>query len=191
MPTIAAIPAETPDFVPEKAVSNPNQIALGGLVFPALTLKTVIITLLAGAFATVLFDLFGQALSPIAGFAKLAPVPLATQTWAVVFGERFVPGGHLLHYVAGLIAYPVGWLFIWQPIVQKAVPKLHWLVSSAMYGVGLWVFALYFMAHLVAGNPPFLNFTGITYVALAGHVLFAVAAAWAANYLFARVPTEA
>lgn len=46
-----------------------------------------------------------------------------------------------------------------------------------LYGIALWVFALYFMAHLVAGNPAFLGFTGITWVALAGHILFAVVAA--------------
>jgi hypothetical protein len=34
------------------------------------------------------------------------------------------------------------------------------------------------MAHLVAGNPAFLGFTGITWVALVGHVLFALVAAW-------------
>ena len=46
-----------------------------------------------------------------------------------------------------------------------------------LYGVLLWVFALYVMAHLIAGNPPFLGFTGITWVALVGHVLFALVAA--------------
>jgi hypothetical protein len=166
------------------AAADTSAFHFAGLTFPALTIRTLYVVLFAGAFATVLFDLFGQALSPIAGFPNLAPVPLATQTWQVVFGERFVPGGHLLHYVAGLIAYPVGWLFIWQPLVQKILPKLHWFISSALYGVGLWVFALYFMAHLIAGNPPFLGFTGITYVALVGHILFAVAAAWSANLLF-------
>jgi hypothetical protein len=37
------------------------------------------------------------------------------------------------------------------------------------------------MAHLIAGNPAFLGFTGITWVALAGHVLFAVVAAEAVH----------
>ncbi|MBV6631975.1 MAG: hypothetical protein KI792_02965 [Alphaproteobacteria bacterium] len=152
---------------------------------PALTLRTFIVTIIAGSVATIFFDLFGQALSPMAGFAKLAPVPLATQTWGVVFGETYRPGGHLLHYIAGLIAYPVGWLFIWEPIVKRVAPFVPWLLSSIVYGVALWVFALYFMAHLVAGNPPFLNFTGITYVALVGHILFAVVAAAVYRYEFA------
>ena len=187
MSTIAVTPADLADHPVSATTARREHLTIAGLTFPALTVKTALVTLFAGALATIAFDLFGQALSPIAGFAKLAPVPLATQTWAVLFGERYVPGGHLLHYIAGLIAYPVGWLFIWQPIVQKILPKLHWSLSSAAYGVGLWVFALYFMAHLVAGNPAFLNFTGITYVALVGHVLFAVVAAWAADYLFKRI----
>lgn len=144
--------------------------------FPAIGIETLVSILLAGCVATVAFDLYGQALSPMMGFASLAPVPLATQTWAVVFGNSYTPGGHLLHYIAGLIAYPVGWLFIWRPL-QQSVMAMPWLVSAILYGVALWIFALYIMAHLVAGNPPFLGFTGITWVALAGHILFAVVAA--------------
>ncbi len=143
---------------------------------PALSLRTFVTMILAGCVATIAFDLFGQAISPMLGFASLAPVPLATQTWGVIFGQPYGPGGHLLHYIAGVIAYPVGWMFIWRPIVGSVLPGLPWLISAILYGVGLWVFALYFMAHLVAGNPAFLNFTGITWVALAGHVLFAIVA---------------
>lgn len=143
---------------------------------PSLSTYTLVTILVSGAVSTVFFDLFGQAISPMLGFANLAPVPLATQAWGVIFGQSYTPGGHLLHYVAGLFAYPFGWMFIWRPIVERIVP-LPWLVSSILYGVGLWVFALYIMAHLVAGNPAFLNFTGITWVALTGHILFAMVTA--------------
>ena len=40
------------------------------------------------------------------------------------------------------------------------------------YGVGLWVFALYIMAHLFAGLPPFLDFITLTWASLVGHLLF-------------------
>ena len=145
---------------------------------PPISLSTIVNMLVAGSVATIAFDFFGQSLSPMLGFANLAPVPLATQTWQVLLGNAYEPGGHFLHSVAGLIAYPVGWLFIWQPLVRRFAPKLGWFPSSLLYGVGLWIFAMFFMAHLVAGNPPFLGFTGITWVALVGHVLFAVVAAW-------------
>lgn len=143
---------------------------------PLLSAYTLVTMIVAGCVATIAFDLYGQAISPMLGFASLAPVPLATQTWGVLFGEAYGPGGHLLHYVAGIIAYPIGWMLIWRPIVHSVVP-LPWLISAVLYGVALWVFALYIMAHLVAGNPAFLGFTGITWVALAGHILFAVVAA--------------
>ena len=155
--------------------------------FDAQTLTTI---LLAGALATVAFDLFGQFISPLLKSiaspilgAKLAPVPLAQAVLAKVTG---IPGKELralgipygLHMLTGLIAYPLGHLLIVRPLAQRLVPTLPLIVPAIAYGIALWVFALYFMAHLVAGNPPFLGFGSITWVALWGHILFAVVAAW-------------
>ncbi len=134
--------------------------------------------LLAGSVATAAFDFFGQSLSPMLGFANLAPVPLANNVIQVLFGETYRPGAELMHYIAGLVAYPAGWMVIAKPIARKLAPDLNWIVSALVYGAVLWAFALYIMAHLVAGNPPFLRFTGITWVALVGHVGCSVVAAW-------------
>ncbi len=131
----------------------------------------------AGALSTVAFDFFGQSLSPLLGFANLAPVPLATQVWQVLTGATSYPMGHFLHYVAGLVAYPLGWMAVAEPLRRRFAPGLHWRIGALLYGVALWVFAMFFMATLIAGNPPFLGFTGITWVALVGHVLFAVVTA--------------
>ncbi|MGF1624026.1 MAG: hypothetical protein ACFCVH_04015 [Alphaproteobacteria bacterium] len=133
--------------------------------------------MLAGAVATVAFDVFGQSLSPMLGFPKLAPVALADSVIGALVGGSYAPGAVLLHVLTGLIAYPVGWLFIAQPIARRLLPDLPWWVSAIAYGVALWTFALFVMAHLVAGNPAFLGFTAITWTALAGHVLFALVAA--------------
>ncbi len=138
----------------------------------------LIITILtAGAFATIAFDFFGKSLAPALGYAKLAPVPLANGVIKSVFGAGWNPGAEGLHILAGLIAYPAGWVLIAEPLRKKIAPWFPWLASAVIYGVILWVFALYFMAHLIAGNAPFLNWTGITWVALWGHILFAVVAA--------------
>ncbi len=145
--------------------------------FPPLTLSTLWTMILAGCVSTVAFDYFGQSLSPMLGYANLAPIPLANNIVSVLTGEGYRPAAHLLHYLAGVIAYPVGWMWIVQPLGRRFVPWLHWLPLSILYGAALWVLALYILAHLIAGNPPFLNFTGITWVALAGHVLFAVVTA--------------
>lgn len=134
--------------------------------------------LAAGAFATIAFDAFGQGLSPMFGYAKLAPVGLAQQTLNTVFDS--VPKGtaHMLHTITGVLFYTLGYLLIARPVQKMIAPNLHWLLTAIAYGIVLWVFALYVMAHLVAGNPAFLGFSGITWVALWGHILFAVVAAW-------------
>ncbi|MGB3553311.1 MAG: hypothetical protein WBA25_01595 [Jannaschia sp.] len=133
--------------------------------------------LVAGALATIAFDLFGQGLAPLAGFAKLAPVGLAQATLSQAFGTVPKGAADTLHILTGLIVYPLGYVLVARPIAARVTPWLHWSLVAVAYGIGLWIFALYVMAHLVAGNPPFLGFTGITWVALWGHILFAVVAA--------------
>ncbi len=149
--------------------------------FPALpdiNVKTLMTILIAGAMATVAFELFGNSISPMFGYSKLAPVPLANGVIKTIFGAGYRPGAELLHYSAGMLAYPIGWMFIARPLYKKILPALPEFIASTLYGVVLWVFALYFMAHLIAGNAPFLGFSGITWVALVGHVVFAWVAAW-------------
>jgi len=46
-----------------------------------------------------------------------------------------------------------------------------------VFGVVIWAFALYVMAHLVSGNPPFLGFTQLTWVSLVGHIVYGLALA--------------
>ena len=137
--------------------------------------RTNIWTILtAGAFATLAFDLFGQGLSPMAGFAKLAPVGLAQATIKSVFGAAPKGIGDIVHIMNGLLIYSLGYVLVARPIQQKIMPNLHWLITSVVYGIGLWVFALYGVAHLIAGNKPFLGFTGITWVALWGHIIYGI-----------------
>lgn len=143
-----------------------------------MTVRNVIFTTLAaGAFATIAFDAFGQGLSPMLGFSRLAPAPLATQTLATVFGAVPAGAGELLHLLTGLVFYAIGWVAIARPIQLRVLPTMPWIVTAVIYGIVLWVFALYVMAHLVAGNPAFLGFTGITWVALWGHIIYAVVVA--------------
>ncbi|MEO9652619.1 MAG: hypothetical protein ABJ360_02420 [Roseobacter sp.] len=139
--------------------------------------RTIFSILTAGAFATIAFDTFGQALSPLFGYAKLAPVGLASATLKSVFGASPSGAAHLLHTLTGLIFYVIGYYAIARPIQRIVLPQLHWAVTATVYGVALWVFALYGMAHLVAGMKPFLGFTGITWVALWGHIVYALVAA--------------
>lgn len=150
---------------------------------PPLNSATFKAILISGAVGTVAFDLWGQAISPMLGFANLAPVGLARSLLGSLGLPNGAPAGNLMHlFLVGLLAYPIGWLFIFQPIQRKLLPALSWLPSSAIYGFGLWIFAIGGVT-AVAGLPFFLNFTGITWVALVGHVIYAIFAAWTFNYL--------
>lgn len=143
-----------------------------------LSRNTILTVLTAGAFGTIAFDLFGQAISPLLGYSKLAPVGLAGATLKSVFGANPPGAAHLLHTLTGLIFYAVGYFAIARPIQRMILPNLHWSITATVYGVALWIFALYGVAHLIAGNKPFLGWTGITWVALWGHIIYALVAAW-------------
>ena len=148
------------------------------LNLPAISHETIVTLLLAGSAATVAFDMFGQALAPLVGYAKLAPAMLAGSVVKVIVGELIKHAGSLVHFLSGLIAYAFGWMFIAKPIADWVAPNLPWVVTAVAYGVVLWIFALYVMAHLVAGNKPFLGWGGITWVALWGHIIYALVAGW-------------
>ena len=157
--------------------------------FPMISGYNIATILFAGAAATMAFDLVGQFISPLLKSvaapwlgAKLAPVPLAQAVLAKLTG---IPGKELralgiphgMHLLTGLILYPLAWMAVVRPIWQRVAPSMHWGWPAIAYGIALWVFALYFMAHLVAGNPPFLGFVSLTWVALWAHVVFALVAA--------------
>lgn len=143
---------------------------------PPPTVATLGAMFIAGVAGTTAFDLWGQLVSPGIGWANLSPHGLAVSLLGALGLPRSEFAGYFIHfYLVGLIGYPVGWLYIFEPMWRRAgVAAGGWLAASAAYGVGLWVFAIGGVT-AVAGLPFFLNFTGITWVALIGHVLYAVA----------------
>ena len=154
---------------------------------------TIITILVSGAFAILAFDLFGQTISPLLKGviptlgSKLAPVALANQSLGALtgLGTKFISSngiGHAMHLLTGLVIYPVGYLAIARPISLRVAPFVPWWGTGVAYGVALWVFALYVMAHLVSGNPAFLGWSGITWVALWGHIVFALVIAGFVHY---------
>ena len=142
---------------------------------PPLTMATIGLMFVAGAVATTGFDFWGQIVSPSLGWANLSPHGLARS----LLGRFGLPNGdfagYFVHfYLVGLIGYPVGWLYIFQPLWRSVAGGAGgWLLPSALYGFGLWLFAIGGIT-AIAGLPLFLNFTGITWVALVGHVLYGV-----------------
>jgi hypothetical protein len=141
---------------------------------PAVSVSTVGLMFISGFFATIAFDLWGQIISPGLGFANLSPHGLAQSLLASLGLPSNAFAGYFVHfYLVGLVGYPIGWMYVFAPIWQRVVGDTHWLLPAAIYGVGLWVFAIGGIT-AIAGLPFFLNFTGITWVALVGHVLYAV-----------------
>lgn len=142
---------------------------------PKVTYQLIGLMFIAGFMATNAFDLWGQVISPGLGFANLSPHGLAKS----LLGKFGLPNsnfaGYFFHfYLVGLIGYPIGWLFIFEPLWARIIGKrTGWFIPSAVYGFGLFVFAIGGVT-MLAGLPFFLGFTGITWVALVGHVLYGI-----------------
>ena len=150
---------------------------------PAIDARTIGAMFIAGFLATTAFDLWGQTISPALGFANLSPHGLAKSLFGVLGLPNGDFAGYYMHfYLVGLIGYPLGYLFIFRPIWEKVTGMRNWFVPSAIYGFGLWVFAIGGIT-AVAGLPFFLGFTGITWVALVGHVLYGIVAGAVLDYL--------
>ncbi|MEM6711864.1 MAG: hypothetical protein AAF590_06225 [Pseudomonadota bacterium] len=152
-----------------------NVNAVGGPAIPKVNAETLGLMFISGFFGTIAFDLWGQLISPGIGWANLSPHGLARSLLGSLGLPNNAFAGYLVHfYGVGLIGYPIGWLFVFKPIWGRVTGDLGgWFVASAVYGFGLWVFAIGGIT-TIAGLAPFLNFTGITWVALIGHVLYAI-----------------
>ena len=145
--------------------------------FPPADRKVLIALGLSGVAATIAFDAFGQILSPAAGFVSLAPVGLAKIVIAKLFGVSTTGGAFVLHYLTGLLFYPLGYLFAARPVASAVAPRMPWWAVGTIYGAVIWLWAVYVMAYLVAGLPAFFGFSEFTWVALVGHLLFGWVAA--------------
>ncbi len=144
------------------------------LNLPPLSIQTLGLMFIGGFFATNAFDLWGQLISPALGFANLSPHGLAKSLLNSLGLPSNDFAGYFVHfYLVGLIGYPIGWLFIFAPLWNRVIGETHWFIPSAIYGFGLWVFAIGGIT-AIAGLPFFLNFTGITWVALVGHVVYGI-----------------
>jgi hypothetical protein len=143
-----------------------------GATWPPLNAATLGMMFIAGMAATIAFDLWGQQISPALGFASLSPHGLAKSLLAKLGLPNGDFAGYFMHfYVVGLIGYPIGWLFVFRPVWNAVLGGSGWVLPALIYGVGLWVFAIGGIT-AIAGLPFFLGFSGITWVALVGHVLY-------------------
>ena len=139
-------------------------------LFPPLTVATLVTVLLAGAAADLTWEVWARIITPlIPGVGgPLEPAALVQS----VFGLQSMVVGEIIHLVVGFAFYPLGYLFIARPLQRRIIPGLPWYLTALGFGAGLFVFALYVMAHLIAGFPPFLGWVPLSFCSLAGHLLF-------------------
>lgn len=139
-------------------------------VLPMLTRRLIVTALLAGLAADLTWEFWARVITPLWVGGPLQPAALIQS----VFGFRNNGLAEVIHAVVGIVFYPLGYLFIARPLQRLVVPGLPVLLTGVGFGIGLWVFALYVMAHLFAGLPAFLGFITLTWASLVGHVLFGV-----------------
>lgn len=143
-------------------------------LFPPLTGETLVTLLLAGAAADFTWEIWARVITPfLPGVGgPLEPAALVE----TVFGmeNRFL--SEFIHLVVGVVFYPIGYLFIARPLQRVIIPGLPWYLTALGFGLGLFVFALYIMAHLFAGLPPFLDWIPLSYASLVGHLIFGLVA---------------
>ncbi|MTH97835.1 hypothetical protein E1297_17705 [Roseibium sp. RKSG952] len=138
-----------------------------------MTLATLVTAVLAGVAADATWEIWARYLTPFWVGGPLQPAALVQSA----FGFQNWALAEAIHLIVGVVFYPLGYLFLARPIARVVTPFFPWWIVGIGFGVGLWAFALYVMAHLIAGLPPFLGFIQLTWASLVGHVLFGVVAA--------------
>lgn len=137
-------------------------------VCPPFVWHTIVTILIAGVVADVSWEIWARYITPFWVGGPLQPAALVQS----VFGFRNLFLAEVIHGVVGVVFYPFGYIYIARPLARVILPFLPWWIVGLAYGVGLWVFALYIMAHIFAGLPPFLGFITLTWASLVGHMLF-------------------
>jgi hypothetical protein len=147
-------------------------------LFPALSGRLVPTILIAGIAADVAWEIWARGITPFLVGGPLQPAALVQS----VFGFQNWTVAELIHAITGIVFYPIGYLFIARPLQRRILPQLPLALTGAGFGIGLWVFALYIMAHLIAGLPAFLGFIPLAWASLAGHILFGLVVAYVVRF---------
>lgn len=144
-----------------------------GAFFPTVSTRLLVTIIFAGLAADLTWEFWARVITPALVGGPLEPAALVES----VFGLRNRFLAEMIHAAVGIVFYPVGYLFIARPLQRLILPGLPLILTALGFGTGLWIFALYIMAHLFAGLPPFLGFIPLAWASLAGHLLFGVAVA--------------
>jgi hypothetical protein len=147
-------------------------------LLPRFSKKLLVTVVVAGLAADITWEIWARAITPLLVGGPLEPAALVQSVFG--FQNRFA--AEIIHAVVGIVFYPIGYLFIARPLQRMIVPSLPLFLTGLGFGTGLWIFALYVMAHLIAGLPAFLGFIPLTWASLAGHWLFGLVVAYVVWY---------
>lgn len=139
-------------------------------LFPPLTLATLATALLAGFAADMTWEVWARVITPLIPGVGGPLEPAALVQSVLGLQSRWL--AEIVHFVVGFVFYPLGYLFLARPLQRALLPGLPWYLTALGFGAGLFIFALYIMAHLIAGFPPFLDWVPLAWCSLFGHLLF-------------------
>ncbi|TPM26918.1 hypothetical protein [Mesorhizobium sp. B2-3-5] len=137
-------------------------------IFPEIQRGLARTIIVAGLAADIAWEIWARFITPYLVGGPLEPAALVQS----VFGFHNPLLAEAIHAVVGIVFYPTAYLFIARPLQRLVIPNLPLLLTGIGFGIGLWVFALYVMAHIFAGLPAFLGFIPLTWASLVGHMLF-------------------
>ncbi|MBY3138577.1 hypothetical protein [Rhizobium laguerreae] len=148
-------------------------------VFPEIQPSLGRTIILSGLAANITWEIWARLITPLWVGGPLEPAALIQS----VFGFHNLLLAEAIHAIVGIVFYSIGYLFIARPLQRLIIPKLPLLLTGIGFGIGLWIFALYVMAHLFGGQPAFLGFVTLTWASLIGHMLFGTVVAFVVRRL--------
>ena len=131
-------------------------------------------TLASGIASLIVWEIFARLIAPYWIGFMLDPTGLIE----MASGISGAPA-EAIHIVTGLVVFPLGYRLVVRPLAQG----ISWSALGIAYGAALWVFAMYGVASLVGGAPPFMGFEPVAWASLIGHLAVGVTIAGVAAML--------
>ena len=125
------------------------------------TPRLAALTFASGVASLIVWEVFARLIAPAWIGFMLDPTGLIEMASSISGAPS-----EAIHLVTGLLIFPLGF----QLVVRPLTSGLSWPVQGAAYGIALWVFAMYVVASLFGGAPPFMGFAPVAWASLVGHL---------------------
>ncbi|MFW6028146.1 MAG: DUF6789 family protein [bacterium] len=153
---------------------------------PGLNARTVVLIVLAGVVGELVLEFIAWGIAPVLLGQPMQPAMLVAGLASSLFGfELSMPVAFILHLVAGIVVFPVGYL-----VFRAAAGFRSPVTAGLVWGVVLWLVAQAILAPL-AGRPFMLGFIPYTWAALVAHVIYTLTVALSYEQLSRRAGSGA